>query len=172
MPLFGSAVRCPPELYRLLQPRGRQAGPPAIHGIGQGTARATGLGNRAAIGSGRRPARHLLSSWRNLPRMKGMTVMINSIYNGYRYEEPLARQLSLSSGADCPVSRGELISCLAGTRARAANIPKDWTWAVQWSRILGFRAGVPGWVRGTVGKSGEALAMMDELDSSTTENRG
>jgi hypothetical protein len=30
-------------------------------------ARATGLGNRAAIGSGRRPARHLLSSWRNLP---------------------------------------------------------------------------------------------------------
>src|ERR1700730_13077495 len=34
-------------------------------------ARATGLGNRAAIGSGRRPARHLLSSWRNLPGPAG-----------------------------------------------------------------------------------------------------
>ena len=39
-----------------------------------------------------------------------------------------------------------------------------WTWAVHGSRILSFRAGVPGWVRGVVGKSREALAMMDELE--------
>src|SRR5438309_6402499 len=30
-----------------------------------------------------------------------------------------------------------------------------------------FRAGVPGWVRGTVWKARDALAMIDELDSST-----
>ena len=39
-----------------------------------------------------------------------------------------------------------------------------WTWQSNGSRILSFRADVPGWVRGVVGKSREALAMMAELE--------
>jgi hypothetical protein len=46
------------------------------------------MGNREAVGTGWRPAGHLLSSTSDLPEPAGeggMTMMVNSIYNGFRF---------------------------------------------------------------------------------------
>ena len=77
------------QLQRLLQPRGRQTDRPAIDGAGPGKAQAARLGDRAAADRGRRQAADLLQPRRHLlgPQVKELTVMVNSIYNGWRMED-------------------------------------------------------------------------------------
>ena len=77
------------QLHRLLQSRGRQAGRPAIDGSRPGKAQAAGVGDREEAGGGRRPAGHLLPRGGDLPaaQVKGLTIMVNSIYNGWRFED-------------------------------------------------------------------------------------
>ena len=83
-------LRLRPQLHRLLQSRDRQADRPAIDGGRPGKAQEAGLGDRAQ--AGRRTGRGRSSSttaaatcWQ--PHVKGLTMMVNSIYNGWRMED-------------------------------------------------------------------------------------
>ena len=72
---------CNPEIDKLIDRQSIEAGP--------GKAPAARLGDRAAAGRGRRPAADLFQPRRHLlgPKVKNLTVMVNSIYNGWRMED-------------------------------------------------------------------------------------
>ena len=72
---------CNPEFDKLVDA--------AIGRAGYREAPRAGLAARAQAGRGRRPAGHLLHARRTCwqPRVKGFTLMVNSLFNGWRMED-------------------------------------------------------------------------------------
>ena len=72
---------CNPEVDKLIDRQSSRGRP--------GKAQAAGVGDRKEAGGGRRPTDHLLrpraTCWQ--PRVKGLTIMVNSIFNGWRMED-------------------------------------------------------------------------------------
>ena len=72
---------CNPEVDKMIEAQSREGDPD--------TPQADSVGDRTQIGRGRRPSDHLLQPQRHLrqPYVKGLTIMVNSIFNGWRMED-------------------------------------------------------------------------------------
>jgi peptide/nickel transport system substrate-binding protein len=73
----------------LLQSRTRQGIRSAIDGVGSGKTQKAGLGDPPQAARGRRPTiiSHNLAATCWQPQVKNLTMMVNSIYNGWRMED-------------------------------------------------------------------------------------
>ena len=77
------------QLHRLLQPGGRQAGRPAIDGSRSGEAHKLvwEIERRLAEDAVRPVIFYPRGGTCRQPWVKGLTIMVNSIYNGWRFED-------------------------------------------------------------------------------------
>jgi peptide/nickel transport system substrate-binding protein len=82
-------MRCGAQLYRLLQSRGRQADRSEINGAGPGQAQKLvwEIERRLAEDGARPVIFYPRGGTCRQPWVKGLTIMVNSIYNGWRYED-------------------------------------------------------------------------------------
>ena len=83
-------LRLGTQLHQLLQQGHREAVRRAIGRNRPRQAQEAGVGDRQEAAGGRRPARSSsTAAWGTCwqPYVKGVTIMVNSSYNGYRYED-------------------------------------------------------------------------------------
>jgi hypothetical protein len=99
---------CAAQLYRLLQPRSRQAGRPAIGGDRRRKAQAAGVGDRAQPGAGRRPADPVLFGRGILPEARGQGVRGDGQQHLQRLalRGPLARPVTVTAGLTARTAAG------------------------------------------------------------------
>ena len=78
-----------PQLHGLQEPRGRQADRPAVGRSRPREAQEARVGDREEAGRRRRAADHGLQRRQHLldPEVKGIVLQVNSIYNGWRFED-------------------------------------------------------------------------------------